>query len=351
MTTIHVSPEFPLNRRMRKAVWRGKLQVVREGGERLSLGGGMAVEARRAVRTVSSPLVCMADGGAEVGGGEGTLERIRKMREAITIARGKFRPFRKALSDDEQNVKRAIIDPILWAGGWDTTKLDEVQSELPAEGRKKVDYALYSEKGRQVLIEAKALGKITPKGEKQLFEYAKEVWTPTLILTDGNVWQFYLRGNHADAPGEQGYFRVELSHDVSILKSVDVFAGCLAKGIIPGPSGILERKMLLSQRSRLEQKLGELTERERQIIGMRLGLGARLGWAGYRQGWTGDRQGWTAPLSDVAEILRSTPEGSTPEDIFKEEKAAWKKFCDDERKEEATPRARREREIRRHARR
>ena len=69
MRTIHISPEFPLNRRMRRAVRRGKLQVVREGGERLSLGGGMAVEARRAVRTVSSPLVCMADGGAEVGGG------------------------------------------------------------------------------------------------------------------------------------------------------------------------------------------------------------------------------------------------------------------------------------------
>ena len=68
MRTIFVSPEFPLNRRMRKAVRRGKLRVVREGGERLSLGGGMAVEARRAVRTVSSPLVCMADNGAEVGG-------------------------------------------------------------------------------------------------------------------------------------------------------------------------------------------------------------------------------------------------------------------------------------------
>ena len=71
MRTIFVSPEFPLNRRMRRAVRRGKLRVVREGGERLSLGGGMAVEAGRAVRTFSSPLVCMANGGAEVGGGSG----------------------------------------------------------------------------------------------------------------------------------------------------------------------------------------------------------------------------------------------------------------------------------------
>ena len=39
MRTIYVSPDFPLNRRMRKDIRRGKLQVVREGGERLSLGG------------------------------------------------------------------------------------------------------------------------------------------------------------------------------------------------------------------------------------------------------------------------------------------------------------------------
>ena len=75
MRTIFVSPEFPLNRRMRRAVRRGKLRVVREGGERLSLGGEMAVEARRAVRTFSSPLVCMANGGAGVGGG-GDGEKI-----------------------------------------------------------------------------------------------------------------------------------------------------------------------------------------------------------------------------------------------------------------------------------
>ena len=40
MQTIHVSPDFPLNRRMRKAVRRGKLQVVREGGEESAGGGG-----------------------------------------------------------------------------------------------------------------------------------------------------------------------------------------------------------------------------------------------------------------------------------------------------------------------
>ena len=40
MRTIYVSPEFPLNRRMRKDIRRGKLQVARMRGESSPLGGG-----------------------------------------------------------------------------------------------------------------------------------------------------------------------------------------------------------------------------------------------------------------------------------------------------------------------
>ena len=83
MRTIYVSPEFPLNRRMRKAVQRGKLQVVRMRGERLSLGGGMAGEGARPFRTFSSPLVCMADGGAEAGGGPGGSDDGREWLDAF----------------------------------------------------------------------------------------------------------------------------------------------------------------------------------------------------------------------------------------------------------------------------
>ena len=77
MRTIYVSPEFPLNRRMRKDVRRGKMQVVRESGERSSLGGGIPSgkrQARRDFRVTKSPLVCMADNGAEIDqlGGGGT---------------------------------------------------------------------------------------------------------------------------------------------------------------------------------------------------------------------------------------------------------------------------------------
>ena len=65
MQTIFVSPDFPLNRRMRKAVKRGKLEVIREGGERLTTGRTAALDM---VPIFSSPLVCMVDNGADNGG-------------------------------------------------------------------------------------------------------------------------------------------------------------------------------------------------------------------------------------------------------------------------------------------
>ena len=79
MRTIYVSPEFPLNRRMRKDIRRGKLHVVREGGESSSLGGGIPSRKGRAFRTIGSPLVCMA--AREGDGSEGSIspQRMNRM--------------------------------------------------------------------------------------------------------------------------------------------------------------------------------------------------------------------------------------------------------------------------------
>ena len=71
MRVIHVSNKFPLNRQMRKAVRRGKLQVVRMRDELSPMGGGIPHEMRRVFRTSGSSAVCMANNGAQVGGGMG----------------------------------------------------------------------------------------------------------------------------------------------------------------------------------------------------------------------------------------------------------------------------------------
>ena len=58
MQTIHVSPDFPLNRRMRKAVRRGKLQVVREGGEQFTLGADNGEKFKALCRKAQECTLC-----------------------------------------------------------------------------------------------------------------------------------------------------------------------------------------------------------------------------------------------------------------------------------------------------
>ena len=104
MRTIYVSPEFPLNRRMRKDVRRGKLQVVREGGERSSLGGGIPSGKRRGLRTTGSRLVCMVDNGAEVSGGLGEgqhNDRVDTLTEEQT----------KVIQHDDRAAVRLVAGP------------------------------------------------------------------------------------------------------------------------------------------------------------------------------------------------------------------------------------------------
>ena len=119
MRTIHVSPEFPLNRRMRKAVRRG-----------ISVGTGWAC------RTFSSPLVCMADNGAEVGGWGDNNEKAAKQTVRIRLKndpqRGGWatderdtrggRVFRKILMDSGR--REWIPEDQLEFGGGDDSPLD-----------------------------------------------------------------------------------------------------------------------------------------------------------------------------------------------------------------------------------
>ena len=101
------------------------------------------------------------------------------------------------LSKEEQ-VKTSVILPILQALGWNNANQSEIVAELSVElgdGKGSVDYALHRTSPNNqplVFIEAKRPGGVDSLGEKQLFQYGKSKSVPLLILTDGNVWNFYL---------------------------------------------------------------------------------------------------------------------------------------------------------------
>ena len=128
----------------------------------------------------------------------------------------------------EAQVKLAVIQPILRALDWDDSDPDEFDPEFPVpEGN--VDYALLRAPDNPlVFIEAKRPGGVDVKAEEQLFRYANNKGVPFLILTDGNLWDFYLSMAAGDPPDRQ-FYRVELTNEERIPEYVQSLETYLRK--------------------------------------------------------------------------------------------------------------------------
>ena len=108
----------------------------------------------------------------------------------------------------EEDVKKAVIEPILRALGWDTADLGSTKSEYPT-GDGRVDYALLNYRRPLVFIEAKRRGALDVRAEAQLFRYAAHNGVPLLVLTDGYHWDLYL-SMEAGPPEDRRFCRLEL---------------------------------------------------------------------------------------------------------------------------------------------
>lgn len=110
--------------------------------------------------------------------------------------------------DREEDVKLAVILPILNALDWNSADPAALRPEHPA-GPGRVDYALLCHGRPQVFVEAKRRGALDARAESQLFGYAANNGVPLLVLSDGLCWDFYL--SMADGrPEERRFHRLEL---------------------------------------------------------------------------------------------------------------------------------------------
>ncbi len=146
--------------------------------------------------------------------------------------------------ENEAQVKQAVILPILRALDWDDSDPAEFVPEFSA-GNGRVDYALLrSGGGPLVFIEAKGLGGVDIKGEEQVFRYAVNRGVPFLILTDGNLWDFYLSMAAGDPPDRQ-FYRVELTNEERISEYVEFFEKHLLKSRVVSEEARLEAEQRL----------------------------------------------------------------------------------------------------------
>ena len=132
------------------------------------------------------------------------------------------------LLNNEAQVKQAVILPVLRALDWNDSDPTEFVPEFSVDNGR-VDYALLRGGDTPlVFIEAKGLGLVSADGEEQVFRYAVNKGVPFLILTDGDLWDFYL-SMAASIPAERRFYRVELTREERIHEHVEFFETCLRK--------------------------------------------------------------------------------------------------------------------------
>ena len=151
------------------------------------------------------------------------------MEKLLAILKTALDRIRSNLLEKEADVKQAVVSPILRALDWDDSDPAECKCEHPVPGGS-VDYALIrsSDKTLLVFIETKRLGGLSPQGENQLLEYAFKAGAPLLILTDGNIWDFYLSMMEG-APNDRRFYRAELKSEKNISECAQHFTDYLRK--------------------------------------------------------------------------------------------------------------------------
>lgn len=130
--------------------------------------------------------------------------------------------------ENEAQVKQAVIVPILRALDWDDADPAEFVPEYSVDSGR-VDYALLGPKGAPlVFVEAKGIGRVGLAGEEQLFRYAVNKGVPFLILTDGDLWDFYL-SMAAGVPAERRFYRAKLTREEGVADHAGFFEEHLRK--------------------------------------------------------------------------------------------------------------------------
>ncbi len=130
-------------------------------------------------------------------------EHIREVREALRA--GDF--------PNEAAVSNGVVMRLLQALGWPIFDSRIVWPQYTVE-RLRVDFALCHKDKPAVFIEVKQVGQ-SEGADRQLFEYAFHSGVPMAVLTDGQVWHFYL-------PAESGHYEERRVYMLDILeRSVD----------------------------------------------------------------------------------------------------------------------------------
>ena len=135
--------------------------------------------------------------------------------ESIIIkTREKIQKHRDNFQKNEQNVRSAIIDPILKSIGWDTGNLELVDANESNE-LGYPDYTLKKRKKPVLIIEAKRMGIEIGRSEDlgQLGKYCMEKGVDFGVVTNGSKWSLFKAFEKRDKLTDSILWTVDLEQD------------------------------------------------------------------------------------------------------------------------------------------
>ena len=117
---------------------------------------------------------------------------LRDVEKAVQHGREVIETHFELVSEHEICTRYAIIDPIIWALGWETHNPFECEVEYQRGRQGRVDYALFDREYKPIiLVEAKRLDKRAIDFERQMAGYARGMKDGRCVLTDGQEWHIY----------------------------------------------------------------------------------------------------------------------------------------------------------------
>ena len=123
---------------------------------------------------------------------------LKPLTDALALVSDRIRNFEHEFTNNEQQTRLSLVDPVLKALDWDPQDPTTVRVEYPVRQRNRnnirADYALLSSSQEPVaFVEAKKLRSDLGDAHLQLFEYAVSESVPYSVATNGADWAIYKR--------------------------------------------------------------------------------------------------------------------------------------------------------------
>jgi len=165
---------------------------------------------------------------------------------------------------NEAQVKQSVIVPILRGLDWNDTDPKEFEPESSLVNGKG-DILYRANRGPMVLLKTKRPGSADSSVEEQLFDYAAHKEVPWLILTDGNLWNFYL-SMAPRGPADRPFYRMELQREEEIPAYTEFLDKHLRKGSILTEEARRSVENLLASEQRRRQSSGAIPKVWRSLL-------------------------------------------------------------------------------------